>query len=314
MQFKLYSRFVHDYAIFYVWVNDARTTGFADDGVSPVICTKNARQYTLSASARQPCIHRDLCIAYRGGHALSRPRRRRGFFKYSIHSAKNMLYGIPERRKAIGRATDWREEEVTMKLLSRERSTSKAVSGGKASDTAGAPDAPAVGRARRFGKKGASAGLEPGGYGNAQKRKKRRRWVVPVAACLLLIAALAAFRAFAARSSGLAAVTTYSVYAVEKRDITVALNGSGTLKPADSYSVTSLVSGEILSDTFEEGDTVKKGDVLYQIDTADAETGIRSAELNLEKAQLQYDNLLESLGHLRVKAPAEGTVISLDVE
>jgi HlyD family secretion protein len=162
--------------------------------------------------------------------------------------------------------------------------------------------------------KGASASSESNGLAKKQKRKKRRKWIIPVTACILIIAVFTIVRNFRVRSNSLAAATTYSVYAAEKRDISVTLSGSGTLKPADSYSVTSLVSGEILSDTFEEGDTVKEGDVLYQIDTADVETSIRSAELNLEKAQLQYNNLLESLGNLRVKAPVDGSITSLDVE
>lgn len=55
-----------------------------------------------------------------------------------------------------------------------------------------------------------------------------------------------------------AANVTYQETAVERRDITTSLTGSGTLQPADSYTVTTLVSGEIFSDTFEEGDIVEE--------------------------------------------------------
>ena len=43
------------------------------------------------------------------------------------------------------------------------------------------------------------------------------------------------------------------------RFITNSLSSSGTLEPADSYTVNTLVSGEILSDTFEKGDQVEEG-------------------------------------------------------
>lgn len=56
-----------------------------------------------------------------------------------------------------------------------------------------------------------------------------------------------------------AAAVSYQEAAVEARDITRSLTASGTLEPADSYTVSTLVDGEILSDTFEEGDLVEKG-------------------------------------------------------
>ena len=56
----------------------------------------------------------------------------------------------------------------------------------------------------------------------------------------------------------------------ETRDITKSLTGSGTLEPADSYTVNTLVSGEVLSDTFEEGDQVEEGQLLYTLDSSNA--------------------------------------------
>lgn len=47
-----------------------------------------------------------------------------------------------------------------------------------------------------------------------------------------------------------AAATVYQEETVAVHSITNALTGSSTLQPADSYTVTTLVSGEILSDTF----------------------------------------------------------------
>ena len=57
---------------------------------------------------------------------------------------------------------------------------------------------------------------------------------------------------------------------MERRSITNSLSSSGTLEPADSYTVNTLVSGEILSDTFEKGDQVEEGQLLYTIDSSNA--------------------------------------------
>ncbi len=186
-----------------------------------------------------------------------------------------------------------------MKLLSRVRSTPEAKDGVGTQDAAVAAEKPTLLKKLRLGKKKEPTAAGPTDYTKKLKRKKLRKIIVPIAVCVvLIIGALAGFRYFKAQKSSTASTTTYTTYTAEKRDISVTLSGSGTLEPADSYSVTSLASGEILSDSFEEGDMVEKDDVLYQIDTADAETSIRSAELNLEKAQLSYNNLLESLGNL----------------
>ena len=71
---------------------------------------------------------------------------------------------------------------------------------------------------------------------------------------------------------------------MEKRSITNALTGSGTLQPADSYTVTTLVSGEVLSDTFEEGDIVEKDQLLYTIDSSDVSTTETQAQTNYTQA------------------------------
>lgn len=94
----------------------------------------------------------------------------------------------------------------------------------------------------------------------------------------------------------------------------VSLIGTGTLQPADSYEVAALVTGEILEAPFEEGDVLEEGALLYNIDTSDAENTIERAELSLEKAQMSYNNVLEKVDNLNVKATAAGTVVSLDIE
>ena len=151
-----------------------------------------------------------------------------------------------------------------------------------------------------------------------EKKKKTRKTVTIIAiiaaVVLLLFLGLRSCGSKASGASGSWTATTYSAAQASKQDITVKLSGNGTLKPADSYDVTSLASGEILAADFEEGDTVKKGDVLYQIDTSDAETSIKSAELNLEKSQLSYNNIQKTLANLSVKAPVSGTVTELDVK
>ena len=113
--------------------------------------------------------------------------------------------------------------------------------------------------------------------------KKGRRWIV---LCVLAVAVIGGGTAFLSRTRAKAAKaeTTYTTASVEKRSITNALTGSGTLQPADSYTVTTLVSGEVLSDTFEEGDIMEKDQLLYTIDSSDVSTTETQAQTNYTQA------------------------------
>ena len=113
--------------------------------------------------------------------------------------------------------------------------------------------------------------------------KRNRKWI---ALCLLAVAAVAGGTVLLNRAKARTdnTETTYTTAAVEKRSITNSLTGSGTLEPADSYTVTTLVSGEVLSDTFEEGDTVEKDQLLYTIDSSDVSTSESQAQNSYSQA------------------------------
>ena len=113
---------------------------------------------------------------------------------------------------------------------------------------------------------------------------------------LLLVAAIVA-GILAARGLGgqeASAEASYQTAAVEKRDITRSLSSSGTLQPADSYTVSTLVSGEILSDTFEEGDQVVEGQLLYTLDSSSASNSQTQAKNSYTQAQTNYKQAVEA--------------------
>ena len=95
-----------------------------------------------------------------------------------------------------------------------------------------------------------------------------------------------------------------------RREITRTLTSSGVLSAANSYSVTALTPGVVLSAAFEVGDSVEKGQVLYQIDSDAAVAGVETARLALEQAQHSYD---EAAAAAEVRAPAGGTLVSYAV-
>lgn len=97
----------------------------------------------------------------------------------------------------------------------------------------------------------------------ASKKRRLKRWVIIAVVCVLVIAV--AGKLLARPKGRMPVDSVYQTAQVERRDINSSITGSGTLAAANSYSVTSLVGGSILSDTFEEGDQVNAGQTVATI-------------------------------------------------
>ena len=154
-------------------------------------------------------------------------------------------------------------------------------------------------------KSGGQAGL-------LAKKLLRKRVAIPALACVL--AGALALRMTGGGPPAAAAGLTYTTAPVERRDITAQITGSGSLEAANSYSVTSLAEGSILTAGFEEGDQVEEGTVLYTIDTSDLSSSLEQAQISLDQAQRSYNSRLKELEKLSVAAPEAGRVLSLEVE
>ena len=145
--------------------------------------------------------------------------------------------------------------------------------------------------------------------------KKKRRWKKFVFAGAALAAAVGVGIKLLLPGGGTpAAETAYTTAAVERMDVSSSITGSGTLEAADSYSVSTLVEGTILTAAFEEGDQVEEGTVLYTIDSSDASSSLEQAQISLNQSERSYQNTVKSLEDLTVTAPVSGQVYSIDVE
>ena len=145
------------------------------------------------------------------------------------------------------------------------------------------------------------------GAGAAGFLKKNWKWLVPVA-CVAVLGGVWLLKPKADKPASVD--TSYVETAPEQRDLVNALSGTGTLKPANTYNVKSLVSGKVLTCSFEEGDNVEEGDVLYTVDSSDATTKVEQAGITLQQAQRSYDKTVD---RQYVRAEVDGTVSSLKV-
>jgi len=137
----------------------------------------------------------------------------------------------------------------------------------------------------------------------------KKRWII-LGIILILVAVLVLSFALKAKKMK-ESMTAYTKENPEKRTITETLNGSGSLKPANSYTVTTLVEGDILEAEFEEGDIVEKNTVLYRIDSSDASKNIERSQISLNQTKRSYEDTAD---RQFVKAPSSGQVVSLNVK
>lgn len=152
------------------------------------------------------------------------------------------------------------------------------------------------------------------GRGDKKPGKKRRWKKFAVAGVALIVAAGVGWQMLSPGQSSAASATSYTTAEVTRMDVSSSITGSGTLEAADSYSVTTLIEGSILTADFEEGDEVEEGTILYTIDSSDASNSLEQAEISLNQAQRSYNNQLESQEDLTITAPVAGQVYSIDVE
>ena len=137
--------------------------------------------------------------------------------------------------------------------------------------------------------------------------KKNWKWLVPVA-CVVVVGGVLLLKPGKAHQADTDA--SYVEDVPQLRDVSNSLSGTGTLNPANTYTVKSLVDGKVLTGEFEEGDVVEEGTVLYTIDSSDASTNLEKASIALQQAQRSYDKTVD---RQYVRAEVAGVVSSLKV-
>ena len=137
-----------------------------------------------------------------------------------------------------------------------------------------------------------------------------RRWLIAGA-----VIAAVAIGIFLARGKlftrGGAEVPELETAVVRRGDITVVVEATGTVEPLKIVEVKSKASGEIIRMPVEEGDTLKKGDLIAEIektyvqaDVDQAEADLKAAKARLEQAKINLE-LQKKLYEIEVRQAEE---------
>jgi HlyD family secretion protein len=107
-----------------------------------------------------------------------------------------------------------------------------------------------------------------------------------IAIGVVLLAGLASVFAFSASKRGNKAVEV-RIEPVQKRDLIASVTASGQVRPQTKVDVASDVSGKITKLAVKEGQMVKRGDLLLQIDPTQAQAAVERAEAALASSKAQ---------------------------
>lgn len=156
-----------------------------------------------------------------------------------------------------------------------------------------------------------------------QKLKKQRmiKKIVLIIAIIVVVIIIVRVAMDAKKKQAEKAEVMKNVSQVRVMNISSEISGSGTLKPKDSYTITSLVEGNVTSVYFNLGDKVIKDQLLLTIDSSTAYREIMNASSSVvqakdtyKQAKYEYEKLLSDYEGRTYKAPHDGALRTFTVK
>lgn len=150
-------------------------------------------------------------------------------------------------------------------------------------------------------------------------RKKSFKIISVCIVFLLAVGVLFSFNVFGLRNSiaaGLFGAKNLSAQQqrtepVTKGDLKVTVTGSGAISSSSRVDVYPGVNSTITKTYFKEGDKVKAGDLMYELDDSDALLNIENIRNNIEQTQISQNSTESDISKLKVIAPASGYISGL---
>ncbi|MCX8132169.1 MAG: HlyD family efflux transporter periplasmic adaptor subunit [Clostridia bacterium] len=141
-------------------------------------------------------------------------------------------------------------------------------------------------------------------------RKIKTKPVIIGVICFILITAIIVALVLRFGSVKTAAIEQRTEKVV-KGSISVSVTGSGPVKSSNESEVTSAVSGKITKIYHKEGDTVKAGELLFDLDDSDARLNVEKIKNSIAQTRLTADSNEKGMNNLIVNAPFDGQVTNV---
>ncbi len=153
------------------------------------------------------------------------------------------------------------------------------------------------------------------------KRKKLIKRIAIIVGAILLLIVIINIALTSSKKQKEKEETMKNVQEVRVMNISSEISGSGTLLPKDSYTITSLVEGNVTNVYFSLGDKVVKDQLLLTIDSstayrtiANASSSVAQAQDSFNQAKYEYEKLESDYSDRTYKAPYAGTLKTFKIK
>ncbi len=143
----------------------------------------------------------------------------------------------------------------------------------------------------------------------------KRRKALVFAGLFIFIAAAAAFGFYYFRAQkDVKGAIRQQTAAVQRGSLSIAVKGSGSVVASSRYDLTSNVNGIIRKVNVKDGDSLKAGDLIMELDDEAAIIEVKKLENSIAQARLQQEDNAKDLENGTVLAPISGEVTELLVK
>jgi HlyD family secretion protein len=119
----------------------------------------------------------------------------------------------------------------------------------------------------------------------------RKKKLLIAAAAVVVISSTVGY-SVVSRNRGVVAVQTGRVI---RQDLTQSVSANGEIKPKKYVNVSSNMMGRIVRLAVKEGDSVRNGELLVQLESIQSEADVRAAEATLDAAQTEVEGMSASI-------------------
>lgn len=135
-----------------------------------------------------------------------------------------------------------------------------------------------------------------------------------IAAVVIVAVAVTGVTVYLNRGKNTAVTLAQQTSKVAKGNLSISITGTATVASSSTANVTPKSAGTITKVYFNEGDEVKKGDLLYEMDDSSARLDIEKIKNNIATAQLSSQDNITSIGKLNITAPFSGILTTIPVK
>lgn len=143
------------------------------------------------------------------------------------------------------------------------------------------------------------------------KFKKGKKIKILILCLVVLLIASAVFTFITIRKGKTASNIQQRTATVVKGNLDISIAGSSSLESSNRRELSPKVTSKINKINFKEGDEVKEGDVIFELDDTDALLNIEDTKNQIAQTQLTQENNIKSISGLNIKAPYSGQVTGI---